>query len=105
MGEVTIEYLGEQVRLLQADMRAVKRQLDGHGTLLKLLQSTMTNLIGEVATEMSTTRSDVRELREDIDARFKALEASLDARFAQANESAATNFRLLLAAIEGSKGA
>jgi HAMP domain-containing protein len=99
MIDIDIRFIGEQMRQMQADIRAIKQENAQHAVALRLLQGTMTAQITQTASEIGSLRSEIEEQFRAIETRLDAI----DARFAEVNRQMAVNLEVLLAAI-GQRG-
>jgi hypothetical protein len=89
MGEMTLDFLGRQIVDLRGDMHGLHVEMTA-------LKAEMDVLHLYVRTHLIGVQTAVEEY---VDKRFAALDASLDARFAQVHETMATNLATVLAAI------
>lgn len=97
---VDFRFLGRQVQNLQGDVRDLRA---GHLRLesdVAGLRADVSRLEGRV----ERLEGEMRAGFEAVDACFNDLEASLNIRFDQARQMTATNFQILLAAIQGRDG-
>jgi hypothetical protein len=91
MADPLLEFLGKQIERLQVEMRHARAEI-----------AALRNRVdaNEVRIEEVVM---LNELREYMKARFAAMEAAIEARFAQVHETMANNLQVLLAAIEARK--
>lgn len=79
---VEIRFLGEQVAQLQAQVRGIKAD------------------VAQLRAEQLQMEADQAQLKIDLFNRIDNFEASVDVKFAQVQETAATNLPVLLTAIQ-----
>ena len=79
MAEITLDFLGEQMKRMQADLRGVKAD------------------VAQLRAEQLRLEADQAAIQAEMAAGF----AAMDARFDQAHQTMATNFAILVNAIEG----
>jgi regulator of replication initiation timing len=79
---VDVRLLGEQVAQLQAQVRGVKAD------------------VAQLRAEQLQMEADQAQLKIDLFHRIDNFEAAVDAKFAQVQETAATNLEVVLAAIQ-----
>ena len=102
--EVNLTFLGEQMKTMQADMRRIDTQVALIREKMVLIEAEQVELRSMLinATGEFTLRMIALERRFDaLERRSDRFEASVDARFRQMEETAATNVQILLAAING----
>jgi hypothetical protein len=87
-GKVSLEFLGEQMLRMQADLRGVRSEQ-------VKLESDQANM----QAEMQGMRSDLARL----DTKLDNFGASVDARFDQVNETMATNLDVVLKAFDAKR--
>jgi uncharacterized protein YlxW (UPF0749 family) len=108
--KINLDFLGEQMLRMQADMRGVRSEqvkLESEQTSLRAdfrrLETKVDGLDAKVdGLDAKVDRLDAKVDRLDatMNLRLTNLEASMDARFDQVNQTAATNLAVVLNAIE-----
>jgi hypothetical protein len=100
--KVSLEFLGEQMVRMRADIRDVRAE-QGR---LKSEQISMRADISGVQTGLTGVQAELVDLRGDvrrIDVKIENLAASVDARFDQVHATMATNLDIVLKAIDGKR--
>jgi hypothetical protein len=92
MPDPLLEFLGKQIERLQVEMRHARAEV-----------AALRNRVDANAVRIEEVVLMLNELREYMKARFAAMEAAIEARFAQVHETMANNLQVLLAAIEARK--
>jgi chromosome segregation ATPase len=92
MAEPSLEFLGKQIERLQVEMRHARAEI-----------AALRNRIDANEVRIEEVVLLLNEMREYMEARFTAMEKSIDARFGQVHETMANNLQVLLAAIEAKK--
>ena len=92
MAEPSLEFLGKQIERLQVEMRHARAEI-----------AALRNRVDANEVRIEEVVLLINEFREYVEARLNAMEAAVDARFAQVHETMASNLQVLLAAIEARK--
>jgi hypothetical protein len=92
MAEPDLTFLGEQIRRMQGDLRQIRAEQ----LRLETDQAAM-------RAELVGMRADLGTLRDDMAAGFDRVLHVMDFRFEQTHNTIATNFEILLQAIQGLK--
>ena len=92
MAEPSLEFLGKQIERLQVEMRHARAEI-----------AALRNRVDANEVRIEEVVLLINEFREYVEARLNAMEAAMDARFAQVHETMASNLQVLLAAIEAKK--
>ena len=87
-GKVNLEFLGEQMLRMQADLRGVRSE-----------QVKLESEQASMQAEMTGMRSDLSRL----DGKIDGFAASVSARFDQVNQTMATNLDIVLKTINGKR--
>ena len=94
-GEITLALLGEQMGAMQSDVRRIDSELTMIRDKVMRIEAEQVEI--REGLYAATGENVVRMTR--LERRIDRLEASLDARFRQIEETMATNVQVLLAAI------
>ncbi len=108
--KVSLDFLGEQMLRMQADLRGVRSEqikLESEQTSMRADFVRLEAKVDGLDVKVDGLDSKVNSLdskMDSLDAKVGRLAASVDARFDQVNQTAATNLEILLNAISANRG-